>query len=479
MTTDPTTSQVSAEDRGQAKLEIAATWDRMGMTNEDQMAPVDSVMAALYAVRALAAAGWRPAPKDNVDRGQDYMRKYYEALQQGPGDYAEGGPIAPGQPVRAALGAWTRTAAVDGTADSEQANTLIHTRGPQEGKPVDETHTESAAPLGSALCSPEYHVDYNEDGVEQDPSVIWGLSWGCTVSFGYMDGQLRAIVNMSDRDKQAGITARKVTPEQIAAYARHLLHLADEPLPTPVDDTEALRHLAHGQHVAMRKLERERDEARAKLQQQSNLDELREGETDIDVFAKRLFDAQYQRQPYGRALTDPKWSDLEPFEQERFRETVRSVAWLFGPLGRTDAVELAEARAEIERLNADIARLDRSLGIASQESAERQARIDKALALHNPKRGHQADPDGCCFECGDPMPCDTVEALSGATPAPQAVESLDEFKGEPVEDFAEFRASVAECRPAPQAQTGECSDCSSLWEHGHRAPAPQAQGERA
>lgn len=125
--------QVSAEHREQAKLEIAATWDRMGMTNEDQMAPVDSVTAALYAVRALAAAGWRPAPAPVEETSADTTAQPDRCEAQ---IWPSWAPryVQCGSPVR------NGRCAMYG----HEANRLIATRGPQEGQPVDETTRQQA-----------------------------------------------------------------------------------------------------------------------------------------------------------------------------------------------------------------------------------------------------------------------------------------------------------------------------------------------
>lgn len=105
-------------------------------------------------------------------------------------------------------------------------------------------------------------------------------------------------------------------------------------------------------------------------------------------------------------------------------------------------IERDEARAEIERLNADLARPDSSLGIAAQESAERQARIDKTLWVvdklatdakrrrdTDAVRDFEAITETLSAACTGGYGCASSEhiegclsgdRLSGATPAPQA-----------------------------------------------------------
>lgn len=64
---------------------------------------------------------------------------------------------------------------------------------------------------------------YGEDGEQpQDFYAGWSLSFGCKVSFGYVDGELRACVNMSDQDLRDGCTVRAITREQLNAFAKGL-----------------------------------------------------------------------------------------------------------------------------------------------------------------------------------------------------------------------------------------------------------------
>lgn len=65
--------------------------------------------------------------------------------------------------------------------------------------------------------------NYGEDGDQpQDFAAGWDLSFGCKVSFGYVDGELRASVSLSDHDLRAGGTIRSITREQLNAFASGL-----------------------------------------------------------------------------------------------------------------------------------------------------------------------------------------------------------------------------------------------------------------
>lgn len=65
--------------------------------------------------------------------------------------------------------------------------------------------------------------NYGEDGDEpQDFGAGWDLSFGCRVNFGYVDGELRASVSMSDHDLRNGCSIRSITREQLNAFAGHL-----------------------------------------------------------------------------------------------------------------------------------------------------------------------------------------------------------------------------------------------------------------
>lgn len=78
--------------------------------------------------------------------------------------------------------------------------------------------------LRPAFGEPSVGYDnYGEDGDQpQDFYAGWSLSFGCKVSFGYVDGELRACVNMSDRDLRDGCTVRAITREQLNAFASGL-----------------------------------------------------------------------------------------------------------------------------------------------------------------------------------------------------------------------------------------------------------------
>ncbi|CAL9605982.1 hypothetical protein SUDANB95_05490 [Actinosynnema sp. ALI-1.44] len=78
------------------------------------------------------------------------------------------------------------------------------------------------------FAEPDYRYEHDEDGNPHDPSAGWDLAFGCRVSFGTMDGVLRASVHMSDHELSAGCSVREVTPEQIRTFANHLLHLLAE-----------------------------------------------------------------------------------------------------------------------------------------------------------------------------------------------------------------------------------------------------------
>lgn len=79
-----------------------------------------------------------------------------------------------------------------------------------------------------AHADPDYRHEYDEDGNPHDPSAGWDLAFGCRISFGTMDGVLRASVHMSDHELKARCAIREVTPEQIRAFANDLLHLLTE-----------------------------------------------------------------------------------------------------------------------------------------------------------------------------------------------------------------------------------------------------------
>lgn len=65
--------------------------------------------------------------------------------------------------------------------------------------------------------------NYGEHGDEpQDFGAGWDLSFGCRVSFGYVEGKLRASVSMSDHDLRAGCSIRSITREQLNAFANAL-----------------------------------------------------------------------------------------------------------------------------------------------------------------------------------------------------------------------------------------------------------------
>lgn len=91
--------------------------------------------------------------------------------------------------------------------------------------------------IGEPALSPEYH-DYEDR--QHCMGARWALSWGCQLTFGYSDTatdeegfgvgpeELHVTVSMSDEDHRNGITVRKVTREQVRAYARHLLALVGD-----------------------------------------------------------------------------------------------------------------------------------------------------------------------------------------------------------------------------------------------------------
>lgn len=65
--------------------------------------------------------------------------------------------------------------------------------------------------------------NYGEDGDEpQDFYAGWDLSFGCKVSFGYVEGRLRASVSMSDHDLRNGCSIRSITREQLNSFAGYL-----------------------------------------------------------------------------------------------------------------------------------------------------------------------------------------------------------------------------------------------------------------
>jgi len=67
--------------------------------------------------------------------------------------------------------------------------------------------------------------------VDQEPaSAHWDLAFGCALSFGPAEngGPLRVSIHMSDREADAGMCVRTVTPEQVRAYAGYLLRMLAE-----------------------------------------------------------------------------------------------------------------------------------------------------------------------------------------------------------------------------------------------------------
>lgn len=63
---------------------------------------------------------------------------------------------------------------------------------------------------------------------EQEPAHAgWDLAFGCKLSFGPHEngGALRVEVHMSDRELRNGCCVRTVTPEQVYAFAQHLIRL--------------------------------------------------------------------------------------------------------------------------------------------------------------------------------------------------------------------------------------------------------------
>ena len=97
--------------------------------------------------------------------------------------------------------------------------------------------TEIIPTIGEPALSPEYH-DFDDQA--HCMGAGWDLSWGCRLTIGYSDTatdedgigvgpeELHVTVSMSDADHRNGITVRKVTPEQVRAYARHLLALVGD-----------------------------------------------------------------------------------------------------------------------------------------------------------------------------------------------------------------------------------------------------------
>jgi hypothetical protein len=93
----------------------------------------------------------------------------------------------------------------------------------------DEGSLRSQASGGVVEPRPVYadpsvgYDNYGEDGDRpQDFGAGWDLSFGCKVSFGYCEGELRASVSLSDHDLRAGCTIRSITREQLNAFASGL-----------------------------------------------------------------------------------------------------------------------------------------------------------------------------------------------------------------------------------------------------------------
>jgi hypothetical protein len=90
-----------------------------------------------------------------------------------------------------------------------------------------------------AAVSEGWHDDTDE--VCSD-AVRWDLAWGCALWIGHTHAcdvddtpeQWQASVSMSEAERRHGFTARDITPEQVAAYARRLLALVDRHAPAPV-----------------------------------------------------------------------------------------------------------------------------------------------------------------------------------------------------------------------------------------------------
>jgi hypothetical protein len=102
------------------------------------------------------------------------------------------------------------------------------------------SNTETRPTLGQ----PDTRYEYDEDGNAYDPSVGWGLSWGCAVTFSFEGDELHVTVSTSDEDKRRGVTHRAVTREQVVTYARQLLFLVGEATAHTDTAQETLRKMS-------------------------------------------------------------------------------------------------------------------------------------------------------------------------------------------------------------------------------------------
>lgn len=84
--------------------------------------------------------------------------------------------------------------------------------------------------------------------------VGWSLSWGCKLSIArdHDTGEHYVCVNTSGEDQRKGIVSRSTTPEQIAAFARHLLNVFGEPDPRDAEIERLRTALGEANTVRMR-----------------------------------------------------------------------------------------------------------------------------------------------------------------------------------------------------------------------------------